>query len=128
MAWTRLVGSGCLILLTYLAVNTLVIVTNPAKFVTQTTDFLGEPVGDLSDEVRLYLAEEAGSGSLKTNVTWETDNQICFFSWNWNTPDGGLGYFFNQDNNLCVHLYSVDYYSLEGINTLSPVGMEVPCH
>ena len=128
MAWTRLIGSGAVILLSYLAVNTLVIVTNPAKFVTQTADFLGEPVVDLSDEVRLYLAEETGGGSIQTNVTWETDNAICFFSWNWNTPSGGLGYFFSQDNNLCNHLYSVDYYSVEGINTLSPVGMEVACH
>lgn len=127
MVWARFVGSGALALLAYLAVNTLVLVTNPAKFVTQTTDFLGEPVGDLSDEVRLYLAEEASSGSVETNVTWETDATICRFSWSWNTPGGALGSFFSQDNNLCNHLHSVDYYSIEGINTLSPIGMEEEC-
>ena len=128
MVWTRFVGGGSLGLLAYLAVNTLVLVTNPAKFVTQKTDFLGEPVGDLSDEVRLYLAEEATSGSIETNVTCEADSSICGFYYNWNTPTGAAGLYYDQENKLCDRVTSVDYYSIEGINTLSPAGMEETCN
>ena len=84
-------------------------------------------MGDLSDEVRLHLAEESAIGSVKTNVTWEIDATICRFSWSCNTPGSALGVSFGQDN-LCDNLYSVDYYPIEGINTLSPVEMGEACH
>lgn len=127
MARQRLLGSSPLVLLAYLAVNALVIVTNPAKFVTQKNDFVGEPMGDLSEEVRLYLANEVATGSLISNVTWEVDSAACGFSYYWNTPTGALGERTSQDDNLCVRRSSVDYYSLEGVDTMSPAGMEDTC-
>lgn len=129
MAWQRFLCWGQLHLLAYLAVNVLVIVTNPAKFVTQTTDFVGEPVGDLSEEFRLYLANRTDSGSMSSDVsgTWELDNGACGFGWFWNTLTGAAGNYFDQEESLCLRRSSVDYYSIEGVDTMSPAGVEEPC-
>ncbi|CAM9381273.1 unnamed protein product [Pylaiella littoralis] len=124
MVWQRLLGSGPLALLAYLTVNTLVVVINPAKFVTQTTDFMGAPTGDRSDEVRLYLANQT---NLVSNVTWELDKAVCGFSYYWNTLTGALGNRYDQDENLCVRSSSIDWYSMEGVDILSPEGMELDC-
>ncbi|CAM9807206.1 unnamed protein product [Ectocarpus fasciculatus] len=124
MAWQRLLGSGALVLLAYLAVNILVIVTNPAKFVTQISDFVGEPIGDRSDEFRLYLNN---LDDFQSNVTWELDSEACGFAWYWNTLGGVGGNRYDQHDNLCVHRSSVDYYAIEGVDTMSPAGMDSGC-
>lgn len=127
MVRRRLLGGAPFVLLIYLAVDTIVIVLNPAKFVTQLSDYVGEPVGDLSEQVRLELADMAGRGEINSNVAWETDTEICGLTWSWNTPDGALGYFFSQADNLCELVSSVDYYSVEGVNTIRPAGLNGAC-
>lgn len=104
------------------------ITTNPAKHVTQTTDFVGQPVGDLSDDVRLKLAEEADKGSVGSSVTWELDGESdCGFAYLWNTPTGALGEKARPEDGLCERSSSVDYYSIEGVDTLTPAGMDADC-
>lgn len=123
MTWQRFLKSGPLTLLAYLAVNVLVIMVNPAKFITQTTDFLGQPVGDLSDDFRLHLSNKKH----ESNVEWELDSEVCGFTWYWNTLNGTSGHYFNQSSNLCVRNSSVDWYTIEGVDSLSPVGVEGNC-
>ncbi len=124
----RVSGSGSLTLIVYLVVDVLLIVTNPPQYVTNKVDFLGEPIGDLSDDIRLYLTEETTRGSIKSNITWETSEDICSFSWGWSTEVGVFSdIFYQSEHHLCSNTLSIDYYSLEGINTLSPYGVGTTC-
>lgn len=115
-----------LLLLTYLVVNVLVIFLNPAQHVTENEQYFGRPKGDLSEQVRLHMANETKLGKLKSNVMWEPYLEICGFTLEWNTPGGASGKYFNQAHKLCDIVTSVDYYAVEGVNTLTPLGIDGP--
>lgn len=122
-----LLESGFLLLLAYLIGNVGLIAFNPAQHVTQTTTFLGKPRGDLSEQVRLRFAQEARNGVITSNVTWETYPEICGFTWAWKSVGGAPAKYFNQADGLCDIDYSVDYYAQEGVNTLTPAGINGEC-
>lgn len=107
----RLLGSSTLVLLAYLTVNTLVILSNPPKYVTRTTDYVGAPIGDLSDAVRIQLAGKVTDGSYVSEVQWEPDVYACGFSFNWYSIHGALGNKYTQNEGLCVRSSAVDFYS-----------------
>ena len=116
-------GSGSIVLLVYFFVDVLLLLTNPPQYVRDTVDFLGEPVDDLSDEIRIFLTENTQSQS---KVTWEVDeSNLCRFSYGWARESGLLGG--HRDIDLCNVNLEVDYYAVEGVTVLSPYGSEVKC-
>ena len=116
-------GSGSIVLLVYFFVDVLLLLTNPPHYVRDTVDFLGEPVDDLSDEIRIFLTENTQSQS---KVTWEVDeSNLCRFSYGWARESGLLGG--HRDIDLCNVNLEVDYYAVEGVTVLSPYGSEVKC-
>lgn len=114
----RLLGSGPVLLVAYFIANSLVIFTNPAKYVTKELEYVGPPVGDRSEEVRLVLANASG---ISSDVTWDLGNDACGFTWYWRIVEGAGGLFVNLQNySLCERNWSIDYYALEGVDILSP--------
>ena len=118
-------GRDPLILLTYFAVNTFIIITNPPRYITEKIVYLGEPIGDLSNEIRIDLSQKLDNGEIETGVSWETNDDICRFSFHWNVEGNVVGSHYDQYNGICENKLSVDYYTLNGINTLSPTGVDL---
>lgn len=95
------------------------ILSNPPKYVTRITDYVGAPIGDLSDSVRMQLAGKVTDGSHASEVQWEPDGYACGFSCNWYSIYGALGNKYTQNEGLCVRSSTVDYYALEAVDTMS---------